>query len=95
MGYDDQVDVKGTLISEILHGIERQIPDPGLKAKVAEKAKELLGRISWSRAAVAIAKGALTFPACACGCDGLPAHHRRIRGISRVRRPCRGPSGLP
>ena len=93
--YDDQVDVKGTLISEILHGIERQIPDPGLKAKVAEKAKELLGRISWSRAAVAIAKGALTFPACACGCDGLPAHHRRIRGISRVRRPCRGPSGLP
>lgn len=59
--YDDQLDVKGTLISEILHGIESQIPDPGLKAKVAEKAKELLGRISWSRAAVAIAKGALTF----------------------------------
>ncbi|BDE14350.1 hypothetical protein MKCMC460_32100 [Mycobacterium sp. 20KCMC460] len=59
--YDDQVDVKGTLISEILHGIESQIPDPSIKAKVAEKAKELLGRISWSRAAVAIAKGALTF----------------------------------
>lgn len=59
--YDDQADVKGTLISEILHGIESQIPDPGIKAKVADKAKELLGRISWSRAAVAIAKGALTF----------------------------------
>lgn len=59
--YDDQVDVKGTLISEILHGIEIQIPDPGIKTKVAAKAKELLGRISWSRAAVAIAKGALTF----------------------------------
>lgn len=59
--YDDQVDVKGTLISEILHGIESQIPDPGLRAKVAEKAKELLGRISWSRAAVALARGALTF----------------------------------
>lgn len=59
--YDDQVDVKGTLIAEILHGIESQIPDPGVKAKVAEKAKELLGRISWSRAAVAIARGALTF----------------------------------
>ncbi|MFT4081392.1 MAG: P-loop NTPase fold protein [Nocardioides sp.] len=59
--YDDQVDVKGTLISEILHGIEIQIPDPGIRAKVAAKAKELLGRISWSRAAVAIAKGALTF----------------------------------
>ncbi len=59
--YDDQVDVKGTLISEILHGIQSQIPDPGLKAQVAAKAKELLGRISWSRAAVAIARGALTF----------------------------------
>lgn len=59
--YDDQGDVKGTLISEILHGIERQVPDPGTKAKVAAKAKELLGRISWSRAAIAIAKGALTF----------------------------------
>ncbi|MGP5291991.1 KAP family P-loop NTPase fold protein [Brachybacterium tyrofermentans] len=59
--YDDHGDVKGTLISEILHGIQSQIPDPGLKAKVAEKAKELLGRISWSRAAMAIAKGALTF----------------------------------
>lgn len=59
--YDDQVDVKGTLISEILHGIENQVPDAGIKAEVAEKAKELLGRISWSRAAVAIARGALTF----------------------------------
>lgn len=59
--YDDQVDVKGTLISEILHGIERQVPDQETKTKVAAKAKELLGRISWSRAAVAIAKGALTF----------------------------------
>lgn len=59
--YDDQVDVKGTLISEILHGIESQVPDPDVKAKVAAKAQELLGRISWSRAAVAIAKGALTF----------------------------------
>jgi len=59
--YDDQADVKGALISEILHGIQSQVPDSGTKAKVAEKAKELLGRISWSRAAVAIAKGALTF----------------------------------
>lgn len=59
--YDDQGDVKGTLISEILHGIESQIPDPGTKKKVATKAKGLLKRISWSRAAVAIAKGALTF----------------------------------
>lgn len=59
--YDDQVDVKGTLISEILHGIESQIPDPSVKANVAAKTKELLGRISWSRAAIAIAKGALTF----------------------------------
>lgn len=59
--YDDLGDVKGTLISEILHGIESQIPDPATKEKVAAKAKELLGRISWSRAAVAIAKGALTF----------------------------------
>lgn len=58
--YDDQADVKGTLISEILHGIEIQIPDPGIKANVAAKAKELLSRISWSRAAAAIANGALT-----------------------------------
>lgn len=59
--YDDQVDVKGTIIAEILHGIENQITDPDLRTSVSEKAKELLRRISWSRAAVAIAKGALTF----------------------------------
>lgn len=59
--YDDQDDVKGSLISEILHGIQAQITDAGVKERVAAKAKELLGRISWSRAAVAIAKGALTF----------------------------------
>ncbi len=59
--YDDQDDVKGSLISEILHGIQAQITDAGVKESVAKKAKELLGRISWSRAAVAIAKGALTF----------------------------------
>lgn len=59
--YDDQDDVKGSLISEILHGIQSQITDAGVKESVAKKAKELLGRISWSRAAVAIAKGALTF----------------------------------
>lgn len=59
--YDDQDDVKGTPISEILHGIQAQVPDPGTKDKVAKKARELLERVSWSRAAVAIAKGALTF----------------------------------
>lgn len=59
--YDDQDDVKGALISEILHGIQDQITDAGVKESVASKAKELLGRISWSRAAVAIARGALTF----------------------------------
>ncbi len=59
--YDDQDDVKGTLISEILHGIQAQIKDAGVKENVGKKAKELLERISWSRAAVAIAKGALTF----------------------------------
>lgn len=59
--YDDQDDVKGSLISEILHGIQAQITDAGVKESVAKKAKELLGRISWSRAAVAIARGALTF----------------------------------
>lgn len=58
--YDDQDDVKGTLISEILHGIQAQIEDVSVKENVLEKTKELLGRISWSRAAVAIAKGALT-----------------------------------
>lgn len=59
--YDDQDDVKGTLIAEILHGIQAQIKDSGVKASVVTKAKELLDRVSWSRAAVAIAKGALTF----------------------------------
>lgn len=59
--YDDQDDVKGTLISEILHGIKDQVPDPDVKTRVGQKAKELLERVSWSRAAVAIAKGALTF----------------------------------
>lgn len=58
--YDDQDDVKGTLIAEILHGIQSQIKDAGVKERVAIKARELLGRISWSRAAVAIARGALT-----------------------------------
>ncbi|MFF2622998.1 KAP family P-loop NTPase fold protein [Oerskovia jenensis] len=59
--YDDQDDVKGSLISEILHGIQSQIADASVRESVSKKAKELLGRISWSRAAVAIAKGALTF----------------------------------
>nr|WP_269940105.1 P-loop NTPase fold protein [Arthrobacter sp. HY1533] len=59
--YDDQDDVKGALIAEILHGIQVQIKDAGIKDSVGKKAKELLNRISWSRAAVAIAKGALTF----------------------------------
>ena len=59
--YDDQYDVKGTLISEILHGIQAQIQDVGVKESVGKKAKQLLERKGGSSPTVANAKGALTF----------------------------------
>jgi hypothetical protein len=55
--YDDQTDVKGTVIAEVLGALaERFGADAGLK----DRTKALLKRISWSRVGIAIANGALT-----------------------------------
>lgn len=55
--YDDQTDVKGTVIAEVLGALEERFgADAGLK----DRTKALLKRISWSRVGIAIANGALT-----------------------------------
>jgi hypothetical protein len=55
--YEDQFDVKGTLIAEVLGAIEPRVEaEKDLKAKV----KDLFDSISWSRVGMVLAKGALT-----------------------------------
>lgn len=55
--YDDQADVKGTLIAQVLGELQVRFgDDAGIKVKIGD----LLKRISWSRATLALAKGALT-----------------------------------
>jgi hypothetical protein len=59
--YDDHDDVRGTLIAEVLAGIEASIKDDAaLKEKVKHKVTDLARRISWGRVAHALAKGAIT-----------------------------------
>lgn len=59
--YDDHDDVRGTLITEVLAGIETSVKDnAALKAKVKQKVTDLARRISWGRVAHALAKGAIT-----------------------------------
>lgn len=53
--FDDQDDVKGTIIGSVLDALIKKA-DPDLK----ERLVGLMRRISWSRAAKAVAKGALT-----------------------------------
>jgi hypothetical protein len=55
--YDDHVDVRGTLIAEVLHELEARFDE---SAEVKERVKELVRRISWSRVGVLVAKGAIT-----------------------------------
>lgn len=55
--YEDQLDVKGTLIAEVLEQIKAKANPAD---KVAEKFVGLLRRVSWSRVGMAIAKGAVT-----------------------------------
>ena len=55
--YEDQFDVKGTLIAEVLAAIEPRVQaEKDLKDKVAD----LFKSISWSRVGMVMAKGALT-----------------------------------
>jgi KAP family P-loop domain len=59
--YDDHDDVRGTLIAEVLAGIEASVKDnAALKEKVKHKVTDLARRISWGRVAHALAKGAIT-----------------------------------
>lgn len=54
--YDDQLDPKGTLITEILTALAAEVEkDEGL----TEDVKKLVKRVSWSRLGVAVAKGLL------------------------------------
>lgn len=55
--YDDQTDVKGTLIAQVLGELEARFGEDGT---IKHKITDLLKRISWSRATGALAKGALT-----------------------------------
>ena len=55
--YDDHADVKGTVIAEILGALEEEY---GETARIGVKTKNLLKRISWSRATIALASGAVT-----------------------------------
>ncbi len=52
--YDNQADVSGALIAEILDGLRQKFAED---AQVTEKAKELLDRISWSRIGLALGRG--------------------------------------
>jgi len=55
--YDDQTDVKGTVIGEVLGALGERFADTeGFK----DKTKGLLKRISWSRVGIALANGALS-----------------------------------
>lgn len=59
--YDDHDDVRGTLITEVLAGIEASVKDnAALKDRVKQKVSDLARRISWGRVAHALAKGAIT-----------------------------------
>lgn len=55
--YDDQTDVKGTVIAEVLGALDERF---GETADLKTKTKGLLKRISWSRIGIALANGALT-----------------------------------
>ena len=55
--FEGDADVKGTLIGQVIGELEERFgTDAGIKKKTAD----LLKRISWSRATLALAKGALT-----------------------------------
>jgi hypothetical protein len=55
--YDDQTDVKGTVIAEVLGALDERFKD---EAGLKEKTKGLLKRISWARVGIALTNGALT-----------------------------------
>jgi hypothetical protein len=55
--YEDQLDVKGTLIAEVLAEIKERVE---ADADLLAKFDRLIKRISWSRVGLAIAKGAVT-----------------------------------
>jgi hypothetical protein len=55
--YDEQIDVRGTLIAEVLHALEARFAQ---SADTKAKVRNLIDRISWSRVGVLVAKGAIT-----------------------------------
>jgi hypothetical protein len=55
--YEDQLDVKGTLIAEVLAALRA---DLGLVDEKLEQFDRLLGRIQWSRVGIALTKGVIT-----------------------------------
>ncbi len=55
--YDEHVDVKGTLIAEVLAALEERF---GADASLRQKTKALLRRVSWSRVSAALAKGVIS-----------------------------------
>jgi hypothetical protein len=55
--YEDQFDVKGTLIAEVLSAIEPRVE---AEEELKDKVTDLFKSISWSRVGMVVAKGALT-----------------------------------
>ncbi len=55
--YEDQLDVKGQLIAEVLAAIQGQVK---ATEDITDRFAKLFRRISWSRVGLAVAKGALT-----------------------------------
>lgn len=55
--YEDQFDVKGTLIAEVLAEIEPRVAEA---QDLKDKVKDLFKSIAWSRVGMVVAKGALT-----------------------------------
>jgi len=56
--YDNHDDVRGILIAEILDALRTEFDDDG---PISKRISELLGRISWSRVALAVGKGVAGF----------------------------------
>lgn len=55
--YDDQLDVKGTLIAEVLARLEGEA---GENQALLDRFEKLFKRISWSRVGIAVARGVLS-----------------------------------
>jgi hypothetical protein len=57
--YVNQIDVKGTIIGEVLGSLKKKFKD---NKSIVDKTKELLQRVSWNRIALSLSKGIIGIP---------------------------------